>query len=85
MDFDDEDLEIDSKTPNNNDYNAVVGMQESSMPLARPSTVQRNVIGRQNSGKFYFKNGILDALQFYFCVKIYHFGWNASIIIFIMM
>ena len=64
MDFDDEDLEIDSKTPNNNDYNAVVGMQESSMPLARPSTVQRNVIGRQNSGKFYFKNGNLDALQF---------------------
>jgi hypothetical protein len=64
MDFDDEDLEIDSKTTNNNNFNEAVGLQESSMPQVRPSTTQRNIVGRQNSGNFYFQNGLLDSLQF---------------------
>ena len=63
MEFDDEDLEINSKTANNNNYNVAVGMQESPMPQARPGTAQRNMVGQQNSGNFYFKKGIKDGLQ----------------------
>ena len=55
MEFDDEDLEIDSNAPNNNNYNEAVGMQESSVPHVRPVTAQRNNMGRQNSGTSYFQ------------------------------
>ena len=64
MDFDDEDLEISSKTfhDNNNDRESrgiqpSATMQDSSIFPGRPSTSQRHTFGRQNSGNFYcYKN-----------------------------
>ena len=53
MDFDDEDLEIDTKVSNNNNnYDDPVHMQDNAMPSTRPGTAPRNPLGRQNSGNY---------------------------------
>ena len=51
MDFDDEDLEINSKVSNNNNnYDDPTPTQDPTMNSVRPGTAPRNPLGRQNSG-----------------------------------
>ena len=54
MDFDDEDLEINSRPSNNNNnnYDESNQMQDPTMPTVRPGTAPRNPLGRQNSGLY---------------------------------